>query len=71
MTRFEYTLSLDESDEMDEAFGDAREGLEGVGVGDIVSLLEKARGEVGTLGSRGERERRSGDEERGDDTAGV
>jgi hypothetical protein len=71
VTRFEYTLSLDEGDEADEVLGDARRFLEGVGVGGIVDFVEKARGEVGTLGSRGEREQRSGDEERGDDTAGV
>ena len=41
----------------------------GVGVGGVMGLLE-ARGEGGTLGSRGERERRSGDES-GEGIAGV
>jgi hypothetical protein len=71
--RFEYALSRDEEDDADEVLGDMRGNLEGVGVGvgGIVGLLEKARGEVGTLGSRGERERRSGDEDRGEETTGV
>ena len=71
VTRFEYTLSLDEDDEADKLLGDVRGCLDGVGVGGIVGLAEKAPGEVGTLRSRGEREQRSGDEERGDDMAGV
>jgi hypothetical protein len=56
---------------MDEGLGDARVRLAGVGVGGIVGLVKMARGEVGTLGSRGERDWRSGDEDRGEDTAGV
>ena len=70
MMRFEYALSLDEEEDAD-VFGEARGSFEGVEVGDMVGLLEKARGEVGTLGSRGERERRSGEDERGEDMAGV
>ena len=70
MTRFEYTLSLEDIDELDEVFGDALDILEGVGLGGIIAFVKKVRGEVGTLGSRGERDRRSGEEERGDDTAG-
>jgi hypothetical protein len=68
VTRLEYALSRDEEDP--DVFGESRGGLEGVGVRDMADLLE-ARGEGGTLGSRGERERRSGDEERGEETAGV
>lgn len=56
---------------MDEGLWDARVRLGGVGVGGIVGLVKMARGEVGTLGSRGERDWRSGDEDRGEDTAGV
>ena len=69
--RFEYALSLDVEDDAEKVFREARLVLEGVGVGGIVGLVQKARGDVWTLGSRGERERRKGDEERGEDTAGV
>ena len=68
MTRFEYALSRDDEIAL---FGEPREGFEGVGVGDMMNLLKEARGEGGTLRSRGERERRSGEDERGEDTAGV
>ena len=70
MTRFEYALSRDNGEDADDRFGEARGGLDGVGVGDMKGLL-KARGEVGTLGSRGERERRSGEDDRGEEIAGV
>lgn len=72
MTRFEYALSRDEEEEEEEDMcGDARGSLEGVG--DMMGLLEKMepRGEVATFGSRGEREWRRGEEERGEETAGV
>lgn len=71
MTRFEYTLPLEDVDDTDEALGEARMAFEGVGLGGIVYLVKMARGDVCTLGSRGERDGRSGDEERGEDTAGV
>lgn len=70
MIRFEYALSRDEEEEAEEVLGEARGSLEDVGVGGMIDLL-KARGEGGTLGSRGERERRSGDEESGEEIAGV
>ena len=68
-TRFENALSLGFEDDDEEEVGDARRSFEGVGLDGIVSFVE-ARGEVGILGSRGERERRRGEEERGDDMAG-
>ena len=68
--RFEYALSRDEEEEAEEVFGEARGCSDGVGVGDMLGLSDEARGE-GTLGSRGERDRRSGDEERGEEIAGM
>ena len=70
MIRFEYALCCDEEEETKEVLGEARRSLEGVGVDGMMNLLE-ARGEGGTLRSRGERERRSGDEESGEDIVGV
>lgn len=70
IVRLEYALSLDEEDDAEKVFGEARLVLEGVGVGGIMGLVD-AQGEVRALGSRGERERRKGDEDRGEDTAGV
>ncbi len=71
MTRLEYALSLGEGEEVGMVLGDARDTLDGVGVGGIFGFLEKRPGEEDTFGSLGERLQRSGDDDRGDDTAGV
>ena len=70
VTRFAYGLSLDVDDAAEEIFGDVWTIWEGVGEGGIIPFVEEY-GEVGTFEVRGDTDRLSGDDERGDDTAGV